>query len=661
VSQSESLMDKNFRIRLGVSFLCIALLGMGVLFRAAHLMLVPSERLSSAMKRQFRQDPPRMPRRGYILDRNGEAIAVSMEVKSLFANPGKVKNPAEVAAHLSRILKEPVARIRGRLKSDRTFVWIKRQLSEEDLAAVEELLEKKPGYSMYLGLSRETKRFYPNQGLASHLVGFTGLDSNGLEGVELFYEKALAGSVEARKISDGNTLMLTVDNALQYTLEQELARGLKDTGGVAATAIIMNAENGDIVAMASAPGFNPNRFGSSNADQRRNRAVTDTYEPGSTMKPLLVAAALEEGIITPRTAVFCEYGRLKIGKHWIKESDSKDKWGWLKVGEVLQKSSNVGAVKIGEMVGPELIHRWYKRLGITERSGIDLPGEIGGSMARPERWSKILQSNISFGHGLAVTPLQIVRAYAAIANGGFLVQPRLVRKLYSFEGEHKHDIPPGPRRQVMSEKTAASVTAMMSGVAVEGGTGQKTAIPGFTIAGKTGTSQKPIPGKGYRSGKYMASFVGFVPGIRPNYVVYVMVDEPKFPYYGGEAAGPIFRRIMTAALAREGISPDPKLIPMETLGKNEPAKGEPRAQDKVRTIASAAIPPTELPVADDFWLMPDLAGLTARDVLDLFSNKDLQLQLRGSGLVKSQRPPPGALLKRGAGVQVRLEREALLP
>jgi cell division protein FtsI (penicillin-binding protein 3) len=649
-------MDKNFRIRLGVSFLCIALLGVGVLFRAAHLMLVSSDRLTNAMNRQFRQEPPRMPRRGYILDRNREPIAVSMEVKSLFANPGKVKNPEEVSRLLAKALKISYSQVKAKLKSDRGFVWIKRQLSESEQNAVEELIDHKPALGLFLGLSKESKRFYPHQGLAAQLLGFTGLDSNGLEGIELFYEKELSSPAAPKRGPDGGTLVLTIDKALQYTLEQELAQGLKDTGGIAATAMIMDASNGDIVAMASAPSFNPNRFGSSTAEHRRNRSVTDTYEPGSTMKPILVAGGLEAGIITPKTTVFCEYGKMKIGKHWIKESESKDKWGWLRVGQVLQKSSNVGATKIGFLIGPERMYDWYHKMGITEKTGVDLPGETNGSMARPEKWSKILHSNISFGHGLTVTPLQVIRAYGAIANGGQLVTPRLVKQLYSFEGEFLKEIPPKPSHRVMSEKTAQTLTKMLSAVATDEGTAPKAAIPGFVISGKTGTSQKPIPGRGYRSGKYMASFVGFVQNVSPNYVVYVMVDEPRYPYYGGEAAAPIFRRIMTAALAREGISPDPSLIPLK-LGK----KKEERRGDEVRVIASAVEPPKELPAVDDSWLMPQLDGLTARDVMDLFSRKDLKLRVKGSGIVTSQWPASGSLLKKGQEVRVRLQREAILP
>lgn len=652
-------MDKNFRIRLGICLLLIGALGAGVMVRAALLMLVPSERLSTAMNRQFRQEPPRLPRRGYILDRNKEPIAVSMDVKSLFANPGKVKNKAAMAIQLSRMLNLPLAPLHAKLKSDKGFVWIKRQLNEAETNAVEELLDRQPALTLSLGLSRESKRFYPNQSLASQALGFTGLDSNGLEGVELFYERELAGVSEAKKYSDGRTLVLTIDKAMQYTLEEELAQGLRDTGAIAATGIIMDASNGDIIAMASAPSFNANRYGGSTADARRNRSVTDTYEPGSTMKPILVAGALEEGFITPKTKVFCEYGRMQIGKHWINESEAKDKWGWLKVGEVLAHSSNVGATKIGFIYGPENLYKWLKKMGITEKSGVDLPGEASGSLARPEKWSKILHSNVSFGHGIAVTPLQVIRSYAALANGGYLVKPRLVKELYSFEGEMQAELKPAQPVPVMKKETADAVSSMLTAVATEDGTAPKAAIPGFVVVGKTGTSQKPIAGKGYRSGKYMSSFVGFAKGVKPNYVTYIMVDEPRFPYYGGETAGPIFRRVMTAALAREGISPDPSLIPSDLkLGKKQT---HPVAQEKFSVVSAAPVAPSDLERADDYWMMPNLAGLTARDVMDLFSNKDLQLQLRGAGLVKTQRPPAGALLKKGDVVSLRLERDTALP
>lgn len=651
-------MDKNFRIRLGVCFFVIALLGFGVVLRAAYLMILPSERLSTAMNRQFRQDPPRMPRRGYIVDRNREPIAVSMDVKSLFVNPNKIKNKALVAQWLAKATDSPLAVIKAKLRSEKSFIWIKRQLSENELAAVEDLLDKHPTLTLSVGLSKESKRFYPHQTLSAQLLGFTGLDSNGLEGLELFYEKDLAGSQES-KIKDGSTLVLTIDKTLQYTLEEELERGRKQAGGIAATAIIMDAENGDILAMASSPSFNSNRYSATAPEYRRNRSITDTFEPGSTMKSVLVAGALENNVITPQTKVFCEWGKYQIGKHWIREAEAKDKWGWLKIGEVIQKSSNIGATKIGFLYGPENIYNWYRKMGIGEKTGIDLPGEASGFLPKVEKWSKVAHSNISFGQGLSVTPLQMVRAYAAFANGGFLVTPRLVKQLYSFEGDFQKEFPEKPKKRVLQTKTTIQLNNIMSTVTTEDGTAIKAAIPGYIVAGKTGTAQKSTPGKGYKTGKHIASFIGFVRNVKPNYVALVLVDEPKFPYFGGEAAAPIFKKIMTAALAREGISPDPSLIkpdslPASPIGKN-------KIQEKISTISAAPEPPKELQVVDDRWMMPELKGLTARNVMDLFDERSVQLQLKGAGRVVEQFPRAGALLNKGDNVVIRLEREAALP
>jgi cell division protein FtsI (penicillin-binding protein 3) len=656
---NSSSLDKNFRMRLGVCFIAIALLGGSVLFRAAYLMLLPSDRLETAMNRQFRQEPPRMPRRGYILDRNREPIAVSMEVRSLYANPGKVKKPNTLALQLSRIIDAPEAQLRQRLQSDRGFAWLKRQLSEEEQARVERLIEKNPTYGLFLGLAKESKRFYPHQGLAAQLMGFTNVDARGLEGLELQYEKDLAGTVGSKE--DGVTLGLSIDKTLQFALEEELARGLKETGAKAASALLMDADTGEILAMASVPTYNPNRPSQVPGENRRSRLVTDTYEPGSTLKPLLVAGALDLGIVDPKTKVFCEYGKLQIGRHWIRESESKDKWGWLTVGEVLQRSSNVGTTKIGFLMSPQQVFDVYKNLGITQRTGIDLPGESAGGMIVPGRWSRILHSNISFGQGLTTTPLQIARAYGALANGGYLVRPRLVRQRFSFEGENLGEVKAAEKVRVLKPETTRAIQTMLSKVATEEGTAPKAAISGFTIIGKTGTSQKPVPGKGYRSGKYVASFAGFVQGVNPRIVGYVMVDEPKFPFYGGEAAAPIFRRIMMAALARFGVSPDPKLMEIQLAKEKLERSLESRTVATAPKVETPADVPTQLEKADEHFLMPDLKGATAREALKLFHQERFQVQVRGGGKVVRQLPASGALLKQGDRVSIWLEREASIP
>ncbi len=643
-------MDKNFRIRLGVGFLFVALLGMGVMVRAAYIMLVPSKRLAVALERQFHQEPPQIPRRGYILDRNREPIAVSLEVKSLYVNPEKVDKKAQVAAWIAKALDLPLAHVRAKLQGERGFAWVKRRLSEKDESAMQALFDKHPGLAVAFGLAKESKRFYPNQNLAAHILGFTGLDSNGLEGVERRYDKELSGVATKPRAADGSTLILTIDKDLQHALEAELEAGVRAAGAHSGNAILMNAETGEITAMGSYPSYNPNKV-EGGIEFRRNRSVTDTYEPGSTMKPILVAGALEAKAITAKTKVFCEYGKMQIGKHFVNEAESKDKWGWLKVGEVLQHSSNIGATKVGFLFGPEGMYNWYKKMGLTQKTGIDLPGEVTGLLSDPKSWSKIAQSNISFGQGVSVTPIQMIRAYAALANGGYFVRPHLLKQFLNGDEEQMKEIAADKKERVISEASVADVREMLLKVATTEGTGPKAAIPGFTVIGKTGTAQKAFGGHGYRSGKYVASFIGFVKGVHPNYVLFVSVDEPKFPYFGGEVAAPIFRKVMAAALAKEGVAPLEAITPTLPL-----AKRETKFPSAVKVVA-----PTSLQETKDGLIMPNLMGQSAREVLDAFDKKDVQLKLHGGGLVVEQIPAAGKPFHRGETVSIRLDRDSVLP
>lgn len=661
-------MDKNFRIRLGVAFMLLVLLGAGVISRAAYLMLFPSERLNLALKRQFPVEPPPQPRRGYILDRNKEPLAVSMEVRSLYANPIKIEDTYTLANQLAKILGQPASVIRLKLRTKKSFIWVKRQLTEAETNGIEDLMEKYRKLNAVIGLAKESKRFYPNQALGAQIIGYTDLDSKGIEGLELTYQKELLREIEGKKNRDGTSLLLTLDKSLQYTLEKELERGVLDAGGVAGSAMVMDADTGNILAMGSYPNYNPNAPGVEHAGSRRNRLVTDTFEPGSTVKPLLVAGALELKLITPTSKVFCENGKFKIGKHTISEAESKDKWGWLTVGEVLQKSSNIGALKIGSLFAPNLQYSYYKKIGLSLKTGSDLPGEVNGRIPSAESWSKVAQANLSFGQGLAITPIQLARAYAAIVNGGNLVVPRIVSDLYTFEGEFIKKIPEGAKVKVLERSTAETMVGLLSGVATSEGTAPKAAIPGFVVAGKTGTAQKAFPGRGYKTGKYVASFIGFVRGVNPKHVVFVMVDEPKFPYYGGEAAAPIFKRIMMADLAREGIAPNVNMMQIPLLGelpkgKHMNLKPVPlKTVDQVKWVNSGVDHLVLRNISGSpNWEMPDLHGATARQVLDVFNNRDLNVRVQGSGRVIDQDPKQGAEIKDGDSVLVRLERETDLP
>ena len=534
-------MDKNFRIRLSICFLIIALFGASVIIRSAMLTLVPSKRLDNLLSKQFREIPKPTPRRGFILDRNREPLAVSVDVRSLYAHPDKVTNKGHLALKLAKIFKIKKRVIKKKLDQKKSFVWIKRKTSKEEEQKIRALLNKNRSLHLALGFIKESQRFYPNQQLAAHVLGFTGTDSHGLEGLEYTYEKELSEK-------NGNSLMLTLDKNLQHVVEKELFNGIKIAEAKSGSAIIMDASTGSIRAMASFPTYNPNKFLQSKRGTRRNLAISEVFEPGSTIKTLLVTAALEEKIITPESKFFCEHGKMKIGNHWIKESSKKHKWGWLKVKEILKFSSNIGITKIGFHLGKEKLSHWIKAQGLSKRTGISLSGEEAGSLRPFEKWSEIGHSNISFGQGFSVTALQLIQSYAIIANGGFLIRPRIVQHLETAEGKILKRTPIKISR-VLSSSTVKEVQKMLKSVTEEGGTGQNAAMDNFEIAGKTGTAQIAKPGIGYIDGKYIASFIGFPLNLETKLIALVVIREPKSTHiWGAETAAPVFKKIMEAAL-----------------------------------------------------------------------------------------------------------------
>lgn len=660
-------MDKSFRVRLGISFLVIALFCAAVIVRSSYIMLVPSKQLSDALAKQFRQAPKPQPRRGLILDRNREPLAVSLDVKSLYADPGQIKPKRALARRLARVLSIPAEQIEARFRQDKGFVWVKRYLSKTEENAVRAMLDDDRRLNLMLGFANESKRFYPNMELAAHVLGFTGVDSHGLEGLEYYYEKELSGKTLGPDALEGKNLVLTLDKGLQHTLEYELARGVERVGAKAASAIVMDADTGDIWAMASYPTYNPNDFRNSKPDARRNRAVTEAFEPGSTIKTILISGALEAGVVNPASKFFCENGKMQIGDRWIRESSPEYKWEWLSVADIIKNSSNIGATKIGFKFGKENLYKWYVRQGIGTKTDVDLPGEAGGALARPGSWSDIQFSNISFGQGLSATPIQLVRTFATISNGGFLVRPRLVAALEHVESQ-SYEKTPIKMTRVMKAQTARAISRMMIRVTDEDGTGRKARIAGFEIAGKTGTAQIAQQGLGYATGKYAASFVGFPLDVKPNLIGLVTVMEPKFPnIYGGDVAAPIFQKVMSVALARAGVGPtlEPGEYPEDPeMLKIGAAPGEKREAPVADAEAKLAADPTVGNALDRLeelqerefgeYVMPDLAGVSARQVLDSFSDKLVRLNIRGNGLVVEQSPKAGAVFRKGQVVSVRL-------
>lgn len=527
-----------------------------VILRLADIMILNHERLYARAKMQQLKGEDVQVRRGTIFDRHGREMAVNLELESLYCNPAEVASVEKSAYVLSGITGKPSQAILTKLNSGGHFVWIDRKLEPEVARKVKETKIKG------LGFVQDAKRFYPKGHLASHILGFVDIDNKGLEGVELKYHNAL--STSGRKVmlsrdasgktlsqgvdieSTGNNLVLTIDEGLQYIVEAELDRAMEKWHAAAAAAIMMDPHTGEILALANRPSFNPNYLSGSRDFERRNRAITDYYEPGSTFKIIIGAAALEEKEVSLDTPFDCSRGAIEVGRRVIHDAH---KHGLLTFKEVIQKSSNVGSVMVGMKLGKERIYRYAKAFGFGEKTGIDLPGEVSGLIRPPERWSGVSIGSVAIGQEVAVTPLQVLRAYSAIANGGLLVTPHVVSRIISPEGKTLRTFT-GETKRVLSQKTAETFKDILKTVTEEGGTAKSAAVSGNNVAGKTGTAQMMDPStKRYSTEKYISSFVGFVPADNPKIAMIVVIYEPRGHIYGGVVAAPVFKKIAENALS----------------------------------------------------------------------------------------------------------------
>lgn len=569
---------KSHRSRLLILFFAFTCLWACLITRAAWIQLIPNQRLEALKRRQFETTITLGNRRGEILDRYGNELATSAPAWSLFADPKVIENSKDASRQLSAIFrkKHPVSeqrrvarQLNEKIKNKRRrFVWIERQMTTERKVEIEKLKIKG------LGFIEEPRRIYPNEKLLANVLGFVGQEGRGLEGLEMKYNSALSG--ERRKVAlqkdargrplvingrlftevpDGATVELTIDRDLQFVVERELAEAVAEHEASAATAVVLDAQTSEILAMATLPTFNSNEGARYSPEVRRNRSVTDLFEPGSTLKTFVMAAAIESSKIQPNTKIFGEWGQMKLGDRTIREADSKHKFGMITVTEALAYSSNIGSAKVAKMVGDAGLREAYLKFGFGESSGVDLPGEAKG-LLQPLPWRDHLLANISFGHGVAVTPLQVANAYAAIANGGTLKRPYIVKSVRDSEsGEITHE-QPKIIRQALGPEAAAKMRLMLSATTIGDGTGVLARVPGFPVAGKTGTAQRVLEGgRGYEAGAYVSSFVGFLPVNDPKYVIFVALDKPQKNYYGSAVAAPVFSRIARYAVTRAGLSP----------------------------------------------------------------------------------------------------------
>ncbi len=537
-----------------------------VLFRLVSLQVLQAAELTAKADRQHQKTVSLEGARGTVVDRHGKVLAMNMEVPSVFGIPTALESPAKTARSLSPVLHVRTDELEKKLRQDRSFVWLARKLDPEQGHRLEHMPMEG------IGLVMEGRRFYPKGPLLAHVLGFAGMDGEGLEGIERRYESQLHGEKrvvilqrdamgrtvfpkgQAEQVpAAGHSLVITVDEVIQYIAEKEVDEAVTKAHAKSGTVIVLDPQTGAVLALAISPRFDPNAVASLTADRWRNRALTDAYEPGSTMKALVAAAALEEKVMKPGTMLYGENGRMTIANTVIHDHE---KLGWMTFAQVIQKSSNIGAAKTGMALGDQRLYRYLQAFGFGQKTEIDLPGEAGGLVKHPREWGRRSLASISMGQEIGVTPIQMVSAVAALANGGVLMKPYVVSEVRDAQGKTLRQILPQVKRRVVSPETARTVTSILEGVVTDG-TGAKAAIPGFRVAGKTGTAQKIDPRTGaYSSTLFVGSFVGFVPADNPRLAMIVVIDEPQGESWGGTVAAPVFRRVGEQVLNYLGVSSD---------------------------------------------------------------------------------------------------------
>ena len=605
-----------------------------VILRLAQVQLVRHEHYSNRALRQQERTLALNPVRGSIFDSRGRILAESVAAESIYADPQAIADPRATARRLAAIpgLRVNARDLETKLRGSGGFVWIARQIPMEVSAQVRRL---KIGGVDFI---EEHRRAYPRSSLAANVVGYVGVDGSGLAGIEHSFDRHvrgkpgrvtvlrdarrgtyLVGAEGANRPVNGNNVILTIDAVVQFIAEKALTRAVTRYRAASGSAIVMDARDGSIIAMASQPTFDPNRFIEFPQSSWKNRNVQDMFEPGSTFKIVAAAAGIEERIVTPSQIIDCGDGAIRIADVEIGEHGGS-RFGFLTFEDVLARSSNVGTIRVAQWLGDRKMYDYARRFGFGEKTGIELPGETGGLLRPTSRWSLVSSASISIGQEIGATPLQVVRAMAAIANGGMSVQPRVVDRVVDSEGETIFKPERAAPKRVISERTAAVLNEMLKRV-VSQGTGSQAALAEHVVAGKTGTAQKAVRG-GYSPDRVVASFAGYVPADRPRLVILVAVDEPRGEQYGGAIAAPAFREIAEAALRYLRVPPS---VPQRSIEVAPPL---------LATFSQQAVPAGRAAV-------PDLRGLDARAAVAQATASGLLVEAVGSGVVTSQNPQAG--------------------
>lgn len=555
-------------------FVCVMVL---LAMKAVDIQIFKSTDLTMKAEKEYIKNITIQGKRGDIMDRNRKRLTTTIDTVSVAAVPVRISNPASTAAALASILKMDKKRLEQILSTKKSFAWVKRKVSPSEADQIRALKIKG------IFFKDDMIRFHPNKELAAQIIGITGSDGKGLEGLEFSCNKILEGKSREIQITKdaagryyneeknireglkGDSLVLTIDSTIQFISESALQKAVEDNSAVSGTAIVMKPDTGEILAMAHYPTFNPNSYSDFDRATWRNRAVSDTFEPGSTMKVFVAASVIENRYVNPKSLFFCEKGAYRVGGSTVKDTHSYE---WLTVKEIIKYSSNIGAIKLAELMGKKMLFDTLTSFGFGTKTGIEAPGDASGTLSDHKRWSKIDTAAISFGQGMTTSSLQLATGISAIANDGVLVKPRIIKEILNPNGEVKQVFKTQSVRQVISKESAATVRDMMRAVVEEGGTATNAAIDGYSVCGKTGTAQKASKTGGYSRDKYTALFVGFAPEKSPKLTVLVVVDEPPRSHYGGIVAAPAVKTIMSECFNYLKIPPD---IPVESVSKSAPA------------------------------------------------------------------------------------------
>ncbi len=683
MNRLETPSGRFIRLRMGV--LCgLLALGMGLVVSAGYQLMVIDGSQWREMAEQQRQRRLHVtPKRGTIYDRNGSALAVSVDVPGVSFDaaellravpPQRVPFVARDAANrIGEALGIDPAEVERKILKKRRFSWLKHYLTTDEVERVRKLTDPSLGDAAIPGLviEGEGRRYYPRRELAGSLLGFVSPDGDGKDGLELSLNPELEGHIEQLRglrdrsgrllLSDGiedeqalagHDIRLTIDQGIQYTAERELRNAARTFEAIAGSVVVVDPHTGEILALASFPGYNPNDYAESDPEARRERALSERFEPGSTMKMFTVAAGLAAGTITPTQQLYCEKGAMPLDNVVIRDTHPSE---WLTVSQILAISSNICAAKIALGLGGEKLYEAFRKFGFGETTELPLPGESSGVLRpRGRPWVQVETASAAFGQGISVTALQLAMGAAAIANGGELMEPILVKRVSTATGEVIREAVPKVRRRAVPRAAARAVAEMLIGVTEGDGTGGQAAIDGYQVAGKTGTAQKSDPKTGlYSVDKFMASFVGFVPARDPVVAIAVVLDEPMIEHAGGAVAAPVFRAVASMVLKYRGLTPQgtQHADPAELARAPDPANALYAAWQKSQGLAPAVqdVEPTAR-VAPGKVRVPDMTGFPLRLAIEKSAEIGVKPRIEGTGLLSRQTPPPGQIVDQGSEV-----------